>query len=381
MIPNHYPSIPLYTSIYFVGNEWKYTKECLDSGWVSSVGKFVDRFEKDLANFTGAKHVVVTSNGTAALHMSLLLAGVKENDEVLVPTLTFVATCNAIHYCGATPHFIDSELASLGVDPQKLATYLKEIAVVKQKVCYNRITQKPIRVLCVMHMFGHPVDLDPLADIADQYHLILIEDAAEALGSYYKNQHVGYRGLMGTLSFNGNKIITTGGGGAILTNNETIAKRAKHLTTTAKVPHPWLYQHDEVGYNYRLPNINAALGCAQLEQLEHFISLKRLLAEKYKHTLSTLQEVYFFSEPSYAKSNYWLNAIILNESLKNLRDSFLTELNQQKIGARPAWELMHCLSMYRNSPRMDLSMAESLADRLINIPSSVFLGVSHLQPA
>lgn len=364
---------------YFIGNEWNYTKECLDTGWVSSVGKFVDRFEKDLASYTGAKHVVVTTNGTAALHMSLLLAGVKPEDEVLVPALTFVATCNAIHYCHATPHFVDSERTSLGVDPVKLSNYLKDIAEIKNNVCYNRITSKPIRVLCVMHVFGHPVDIDPLVEIANQYNLILIEDAAEALGSYYKNQHVGHRGLLGTLSFNGNKIVTTGGGGAILTNDDAIAKKAKHLTTTAKAPHPWLYHHDEVGYNYRLPNINSALGCAQLEKLDDYLKAKRLLAEKYQKEFSALEEASFLVEPDYAKSNYWLNAILLNEKISNHRDDILRELNQQKIGVRPAWELMHYLPMYQHCPRMDLSTAENIASRLINIPSSVYLGMSLLK--
>ncbi|EKD91649.1 MAG: DegT/DnrJ/EryC1/StrS aminotransferase, partial [uncultured bacterium] len=218
----------------FSGQEWNYVKECLDTGWVSFVGKFVDRFEKDLADFTGAKYAVVTVNGTAALHICYLLAGVKKNDEVLVPTLTFVATCNALHYCGAIPHFIDCEEKYLGIDVKKLETYLKDIAVIKKEVCYNRLTQRPIRALCVMHTFGHPVDLDALSELAKKYHLALVEDAAEALGSCYKGKHVGHHGLVGALSFNGNKIITTGGGGAIITDNEAVARHAKHITTTAK---------------------------------------------------------------------------------------------------------------------------------------------------
>lgn len=356
----------------FLGNEWQYVKECLDTGWVSSVGKYVDRFEKDLADYTGAKHAVVTVNGTAALHICYLLAGVQPNDEVLVPALTFVATCNALQYCHAIPHFIDSENKYLGIDVDQLKAYLKTIAEIKNDVCYNKITQRPIRALCVMHTFGHPVDLDPLLELAEQYHLNLIEDAAEALGSFYKGKHVGHHGLVGALSFNGNKIITTGGGGAILTNDTDIAKKAKHITTTAKIPHPYLYHHDEVGYNYRLPNINAALGCAQLERLDYFLNMKRKLAQSYAKAFSKIKEVRFLSEPEYAKSNYWLNAILVDN--KEQRDVLLQQLNQEKIGARPVWELMHQLSMYQQAPRMDLSNAEKIAHRLINIPSSVILG-------
>ena|SRR3990167_3734738 len=357
---------------HFSGHEWEYVKECLDTGWVSSAGKFVDRFENELADFTGAKYAVVTMNGTAALHISYLFAGVQPKDEVLVPALTFVATCNALHYCGATPHFIDCENQYLGIDVGKLENYLKDTTIIKNNICYNRITQRPIRALCVMHTFGHPVDLDPLVELAQKYHLALIEDAAEALGSYYKNKHIGHHGLLGALSFNGNKIITTGGGGAIITDDEKIAKHAKHITTTAKIPHAYLYQHDEVGYNYRMPNINAALGCAQLEKMDYFLRVKRTLAENYYNAFSKIPGVRFLQEPDNAKSNYWLNAIFIEDNV--LRDELLIKLNQEKIGVRPIWELMHHLSMYQDAPRMDLLTAEKISKQIINIPSSVVLG-------
>jgi perosamine synthetase len=356
----------------FLGNEWHYVKTCLDTGWVSSVGQFVDRFEKDLQSFTGAKHAIVTTNGTAALHMCFILAGVQPGDEVLTPTLSFIATCNAIHYCGATPHFVDSEEQSLGVDPDKLSLYLEDNTIIKKGVCFNKKTNKPIRALCVMHTFGHPVDLDRLYDLANRFHLQLVEDAAEALGSYYKGKHVGHFGAVGALSFNGNKIMTTGGGGAILTDDDKIAARAKHLTTTAKQPHPWLYQHDEIGFNYRLPNINAALGCAQLEQIEEFLQQKRQLAARYQQEFECIPGIDFMAEPAYAKSNYWLNALILTEAGE--RDTILEQLNVSKIGARPMWELMHHLPMYIKAPQMDLSTAEKVQQRVINIPSSVALG-------
>jgi len=363
--------IPLHEP-HFSGREWQYVKECLDTGWVSSVGKFVDRFEKELADFTGAKYAVVTMNGTAALHISYLLAGVQPKDEVLVPTLTFVATCNALHYCGAIPHFIDCEEKYLGIDIKKLENYLNDIAVIKNHICYNRLTQRPIRALCVMHTFGHPVDLDAVTELAQKFHLTLIEDAAEAMGSYYKGTHVGHHGLIGALSFNGNKIITTGGGGAIITDDKKIAEQAKHITTTAKIPHEYLYQHDEVGYNYRLPNINAALGCAQLEKLPYFLRIKRTLAENYQESFSKISGARFLVEPEFAKSNYWLNAIFVEDNV--VRDELLIKLNQEKIGVRPIWELMHHLKIYQHAPRMDLSTAEKISKQIINIPSSVVLG-------
>ncbi|HLB43544.1 MAG TPA: LegC family aminotransferase [Gammaproteobacteria bacterium] len=372
------PSLKALHEPCFKGKEWEYVKQCIDTGWVSSAGQFVDRFEQELSDYTGSKYAIATSNGTAALHISFLLAGIQPKDEVLVPTLTFVGTCNAIHYCSATPHFVDSDQMTFGVDAQKLVTYLKEITQIKQGVCYNRLTHRPIRALCVMHTFGHPADLDLLCEIADQYHLVIIEDAAEALGTYYKGKHVGYHGLMGILSFNGNKIVTTGGGGAILTNHYDIAKKAKHLTTTAKLPHQWRFYHDQAGYNYRLPNINAALGCAQLEQIEYFLKAKRALAFQYQQLFANIEGVNFVTEPIYAKSNYWLNTFLLDAQYSHLHTDLLKNLNQKNISVRPAWDLMHSLPMYQQAPKMDLSTAESLANRLINIPSSVVLGEKYV---
>lgn len=362
---------------HFGGNEWTYVKECLDTGWVSSVGKFVDKFEHDLSDFTGAKYVIAAANGTCALHISYLLAGVTAGDEVLVPTLTFVGTINSIRYCGAIPHFIDAEEDSLGIDPIVLDQYLKDITSNKNgNVCFNRLTDRPIRALCVVHTLGHPVDLDLIVEVCQKYNITLIEDAAEALGSYYKGTHVGHSGSLGILSFNGNKIVTTGGGGAILTNDAELAKRAKHITTTAKLPHPWAFEHDQVGYNYRLPNINAALGCAQLEQLRKFLHAKRLLADQYHHVFSDLPGIRFIKEPSYAKSNYWLNALVLDNSYANLRDNLLELLNKSGIMIRPLWNLQHTLPMYKDCPHMPLPVAESLHKRFIIIPSSASLGMS-----
>lgn len=359
----------------FVGNEWKYIKECLDTGWVSSVGKFVDRFERDLADFTGAKYAIATVNGTSALHISYLLAGVMPGDEVLVPTLTFVGTINPIFYCNAIPHFIDSNEYSLGVDCQKLDDYLSQITTVKKKNCINRVTGRPIRSLCVMHTLGHPVDMDPIMALSEKYCLTLIEDAAEALGSFYKGEHVGHRGLVGALSFNGNKIITTGGGGAVLTNHAELAKKAKHLTTTAKIPHAWAFQHTEVGYNYRLPNINAALGCAQLEKISDYLQAKRLLANQYQKSFSEIDGIRFVAEPDYAKSNYWLNAILLAKEDPSKKDMLLDLLNKNNIFVRPLWDLQHTLPMYHVCPKMDLSTAEGLQKRLIKLPSSPTLSL------
>lgn len=354
----------------FLGNEWKYVKECLDTGWVSSVGKFVDRFENEIAHFTGAKYAIATSNGTSALHICYLLAGIKPGDEVLIPAMTFVATANAISYCGAQPHFIESEESHLGIDAKKLDDYLDSICKITNEKCINKLTGKTIRALCVMHTLGHPVDLDALEEICNKYHLVLLEDAAEALGSYYKGIHVGHRGLLGALSFNGNKIITTGGGGAILTNNVELAKKAKHLTTTAKIMHPWLFEHNQVAYNYRLPNINAAIGCAQLELLPDFLKRKRFLAEQYEEKLSKFNYVKFLKEPSYGKSNYWLNAILLNQNYINQRDVCLDLFLKNGLMVRPLWNLLHTLPMYSQCSRMPLTVAENLQKQLIKIPSS-----------
>lgn len=354
----------------FLGNEWAYLKDCLDSTYVSSVGKFVDRFEDELATFTGAKRAVAVVNGTAALHVALRLAGVEAGNEVLLPALTFIATANAVAYCNATPHFVDSEECTLGMDAYALRNYLSSITEIRMGSCINRGTGKIIRAMVPMHTFGHPSNIDALLSVAHDFHLQLIEDAAESLGSSVGGRHTGTFGLMGTLSFNGNKTITTGGGGAILTDDLELADRAKHLTTTAKLQHRWNFLHDEVGYNYRLPNLNAALGCAQLEQLSDFLSDKRRLFERYKEAFSTVRGVRLVAEPAGCRSNYWLQTVMLDESNAYQRDAVLTATNDAGLMTRPVWTLMHRLPMFINAPKASLEVAESIERRLINIPSS-----------
>ena len=361
--------IPLHKPV-FEGKEWDYVKECIDTEWVSSAGSYVDRLEEDLADYTGAEWAVVVVNGTAALHVCLQLTGVKDGDEVLVPALSFVATANAVSYTGATPHFVDSEERTLGLDPEKLGDHLNDIAEVREGTCVNVQTGRPIRAAVPVHAYGHPVDLDPLQAVCEEYNMVLVEDAAESLGSLYEEQHTGTFGKLGALSFNGNKAITTGGGGAILTNDEDLADRAKHLTTVAKEDHPWEYFHDEVGYNYRMPNLNAALGCAQLEQMPSFLARKRALAERYRQAFSDVKGVSFFEERGQARSNYWLNVLLLHEEKQEKRDAVLESTNDAGFGTRPTWQLLSSLPMYEDSPRMDLSTAESLERRLINIPST-----------
>lgn len=362
--------VPLHEPV-FNGNEWKYVKDCLDSGWVSSTGEYVTRFEEELTRFIGAKRAVAVVNGTAALHIALQLVGVRSNDEVLVPALTFVATANAVTYCGAIPHFVDISEKTLGIDPIKLERYLEDISVVTEGGCINKQTGRKIKAVVAMHTFGHPVDLDPLLDVCKKFHLELVEDAAEALGSFYKGRHVGTFGKVAAFSFNGNKIITTGGGGAIVTNDEALAELAKHLTTTAKIPHPWEYVHDQVGYNYRMPNLNAALGLAQLEQLPEFIEKKRKLATLYQNAFTGLQGITFVSEPPHSQSNYWLNTIILDREFINFRDEILEAFHQDGFMCRPVWRPMHQLPIYSQNPKMDLCITEDLARRIINIPSGV----------
>ncbi len=358
----------------FRGNEWAYLKECLDSTFVSSVGKFVDRFEAELAAFTGAKRAVAVVNGTAALQVALRLAGVEPGDEVLVPTLTFIATTNAVSYCQATPHFVDSEDRSLGMDARALREYLSTASEMRGGKCINRSTGRVLRAMVPMHTFGHPVDIEALLAVARDYGLHLIEDAAESLGSSVGGRHTGTFGLMGTLSFNGNKTITTGGGGAILTNDIALAARLKHLTTTAKVPHRWNYVHDEVGYNYRLPNLNAALGCAQLEQLPGFLLEKRRLFDRYRSRFAGIPGVHIVAEPAGCTSNYWLQTIMLDESIADQRDAVLSATNDAGLMTRPVWTLMHHLAPYTDAPKAPLPVALSLERRLINVPSSAGLG-------
>ena len=355
----------------FVGNEKKYMEECIDSTFVSSVGKFVDRFEEDMARFTGAKKAVVCVNGTNALQMALLLAGVKQNDEVITQPLTFIATANAISYCGAHPVFVDIDKDTLGLSPKALEAFLSQNTEQKTDGCYNKTTNRKIAAIVPMHTFGHPCRIDEIAEICNQYRIELVEDAAESLGSYYKGQHTGTFGKIGVVSFNGNKIITTGGGGMLLFNDEKLAAKAKHLTTQAKVPHPWEFVHDEIGYNYRMPNINAAMGVAQLEQIELFLKAKRQLAEAYQNFFADKKGITYVIEPENTRSNYWLNAILLDT--RNERDAFLEYTNMQGIMTRPVWELMNRLPMFQNAPCGDLSNAEWIADRLVNISSSVLL--------
>jgi perosamine synthetase len=361
----------------FCGNEWQYLKECLDSTFVSSVGKFVDRFESELAQFTGAKHAVAVVNGTSALHIALKLVGVQAEDEVLVPALTFVATANAVTYCGAIPHLIDSEEYTLGVDPEKLRDYLMATTEKHGGRCINQATGRVIRAIVPMHTFGHPVAIDRLLAVARDFNLQVIEDAAESLGSYYHGRHTGTFGRLGVLSFNGNKTITTGGGGALLTDDPALARHAKHLTTTAKLAHPWEYQHDEVGYNYRMPNLNAALGCAQLEQLPSLLAAKRALFRAYRAAFSSVDGVSLISERKECTSNYWLQTLMLDPAMAAQRDAVLQATNAAGFMTRPVWRLMHELPPFQHCPRMDLSGAQLLARRIINIPSSAGLGVVH----
>jgi perosamine synthetase len=354
----------------FRGNEWLYLKECLDSTFVSSIGKFVDRFEADLAAYTGAKRAIAVVNGTSALHVALRLAGVEPGDEVLLPALTFIATANAVAYCQATPHFVDSEARSLGMDAVALRAHLRANTEQRAGLCIHRRTGKVIRAMVPMHTFGHPVDIDALLAVAHDHGMVLVEDAAESLGSTVGGRHTGTFGLLGTLSFNGNKTITTGGGGAILTNDLALGSRAKHLTTTAKVPHRWAFNHDELGYNYRMPNLNAALGCAQLEQLPQFLAEKRRLHERYHARFAGVQGVQLMTEPAGCHSNFWLQALLLDEAQADQRDAVLTATNAAGHMTRPVWTLMHRLPPYAKASRAELPVAESLERRVINIPSS-----------
>lgn len=354
----------------FAGNEWQYLKECLDSTFVSSVGEFVDEFESQLTKFTGSGHTVAVVNGTAALHIALLLAGVVRGDEVLVPALTFVATVNSIAYCGAFPHFIDSKEDTLGIDPTKLRDYLNQNTCQQSGNCVNRKTGNIIRAIIPMHTFGHPVAMSEIKSLAEEHDISVIEDASESLGSYYQGKHTGTFGHFGTLSFNGNKTITTGGGGAILTNDVDLARLAKHLTTTAKCPHSWEYKHDQIGYNYRMPNLNAALGCAQLEQLPELLLNKRKLFKRYYESFKSVKGLKIVSEPNGCHSNYWLQTLILDPENCKYRDDILNATNAAGYMTRPAWSLISEMDVYSSCPRMNLDCANSLVNRLINIPSS-----------
>jgi len=361
-IPLHEPQ--------FIGNEKKYLNDCIDSTFVSSVGKYVDRFEAEFARSVGAKYAVATVNGTAALHISLVLAEVEQDDEVITQPLTFIATANAISYCGAKPVFVDVDLDTMGLSPKSLEAFLQTNCEIKADKCINKTTGKTIKACVPMHTFGHPCRIDEIKEVCDEWHIVLVEDAAESLGSYYKEKHTGTFGKLGAFSFNGNKIITSGGGGVIVTDDEALAKRAKHITTTAKIPHKWEYVHDEIGFNYRLPNLNAALLCAQLEQLEGFLENKRELALTYKQFF-TVQNIRFVEEPKHSRSNYWLNAVLLDDIKQ--RDEFLEYTNSNGVMTRPIWALMNKLEMFKNCQHDELKNALFLEERIVNIPSSVRL--------
>ena len=352
----------------FLGNEKKYIEECIDSTFVSSAGKFVDQFEDKISKYTGAKYAVATTNGTSAIHISLILADVDQNSEVITQSLNFVASCNAISYCNAKPIFIDVDSDTMGLSPSALKFFLENNTNIKNKQCVNNKTNKVIKACIPMHSYGHPCRIEEIKKICEEYYIFLIEDAAESVGSIYKNKHTGTFGQLGAMSFNGNKIITAGGGGCVVTNNEVLAKKAKHLTTTAKVPHKWDFNHDQIGYNYRMPNLNAALLIAQLEKLNDFIINKRKLADKYEVFFKSM-DYNFFKEPKDSKSNYWLNCIILKD--KKQRDQFLDDTNLNGVMTRPIWTLMNKLTMFKDAQCDDLKNSEWLYERLVNIPSSV----------
>lgn len=358
----------------FAGNEWERVKECLDSRWVSSAGSHVDRFERMIADAAGVSHAIAVVNGTAALHLALRLAGVSAEDEVFVPALTFIATANAVSYCGAVPHFVDSCPSRLGMDPGKLERHLDEIAERRGGGVFNRFTGRRLAAIVPMHAFGHPVDMDGLAEVASRWNLPIVEDAAESLGSRYKGRPTGGLGLLGALSFNGNKIVTSGGGGAVLTNDPELARAARHLSTTAKQPHRWAYEHDAIGYNYRLPNLNAALGCAQLEQLDRFVAAKRRLAARYHAALSPVPGVSMVREPGDGTSNYWLNAVFTPDAAA--RDALLAATHAEGLLTRPCWGLAHRTPMYAACPRAALPAAEELEARLVCLPSSASLAAA-----
>ncbi len=402
LYPNR-ETVPLHEP-YFGGNEKKYVLDCIESTFVSSVGKYVDRFEEMIKDFTGAKYAIATVNGTSALHIALKLAGVDQGDLVITQPLTFIATCNAISYCGAEPIFVDIDPDTLGMSPDSLANWLSANTIVQNDTCYlkdvhelhelsrvhkfsqintdlkelrkNNLSkfveirgQKKIAACVPMHTFGHPCKMDNIVEICNRYHIPVVEDAAESIGSCYKGKHTGTFGKLGILSFNGNKTITTGGGGMILTDDDELGPLAKHLTTTAKKPHPWKFEHNMIGYNYRLPNINAALGCAQMEMLPEILKNKRETARIYQEFFKSIADIDFITEPEDCISNYWLNAILL----KNIeeRDAFLEQANAQKVMCRPAWILMNKLPMFNNCLKSELPISSKIEEKLINIPSSI----------
>ena len=361
--------VPLHAPC-FLGNEKKYLNECIDSTYVSSVGKFVDRFEEMVADYTGATKAVVCVNGTNALHMALLLVGVERDDEVISQALTFVATANAISYIGAHPVFLDVDKDTMGLSPVSLRKWLEESTEIRGAYCYNKKTGRRVKACVPMHTFGHPVKIQEIQSVCAQYHIELVEDAAESIGSLYGGTHTGLFGKVGAISFNGNKTITTGGGGMLLFKDEELGKYAKHLTTQAKVPHKWAFYHDHIGYNYRMPNINAALGCAQMENLDRFVENKRETAALYQRFFEG-SDIQFFHEPANCHSNYWLNAVLLPD--EKAKDNFLSYTNEHGIMTRPVWNLMNKLPMFAKCETDDLVNTYWLEQRVVNIPSSVRL--------
>jgi len=355
----------------FIGNDKKYVLDAIESTFVSSVGKYVDRFEEMMQEITGAEKAVAVVNGTAALHIALKLVGVAQNDEVLCQPLSFVATTNAISYENAVPHFVDVDEDTMGLSPDALRTRLEQVGEVRDGQCFNKQTGRRIAACVPMHTFGHPVRIEEVVAVCDAYHIPVVEDAAESLGSYYRGRHTGIFGKVGTFSFNGNKTVTSGGGGAIVTNDPELGARAKYITTTAKIPHKWEYRHSEIGYNYRMPNLNAALACAQLEQLERFVADKRETAAAYHGMLAELEGIMAMKEPGESSSNYWLNAVRLAD--REARDNFLQQTNDAGVITRPIWTLMNKLTMFADCPHGDLSVSEMLEDTIVNIPSSVRL--------
>jgi perosamine synthetase len=352
----------------FTGNDKAYVMDAIDSTFVSSVGKYVDRFEEMMREYTGAAYAIATVNGSAALHMSLLLAGVKRDELVITQPLSFIATCNCISYIGAEPLFVDVDPVTMGLSAEKLEAFLSEKTVAKNGSCFHKETGKRIAACVPMHTFGHPVDLDRIVALCAQYNVPLVEDAAESIGSKYKGTHTGTLGLVGAFSFNGNKTITCGGGGMIVTNDEKLGKLAKHLTTQAKVPHAWEFVHDHIGYNYRLPNLNAAMACAQMEQLDAFVANKRDLAAQYSKLFEGTG-IRFMKEPEHTFSNYWLNAILVKD--RKERDEFLTYTNGKQVMTRPVWTLMNKLEMFKHCICENIDNAIDLENRLVNLPSSV----------
>jgi perosamine synthetase len=357
----------------FPGNELSYVRDCIETGWVSYNGAYVQRFESMLCDLTGAPACAAMVNGTVAIEMALRVIGVKRGDEVLSPTLTFVATNNAIAHLGAIPHFVDSEAATLGIDVGKLDGHLRDIADLTPDGPRNRRTGRRLAAILPMHCFGHPVDMDRLLEVAARWKLPVIEDATEAIGSRYKGRAAGGLATIGCLSFNGNKVVTTGGGGAVLTQDPELGRRLRYLSTTAKQPHPWEFHHDEVGWNYRMPNLNAAVGCAAMERLPEMLAAKRKLQQRYEQAFDGLPGARIFREPADAESNYWLVALLLDRADLGLRDRILQACQDDGLLCRGAWQLNHTLPMYRDCPRMNLDGAEALQPRIVNLPSSPFL--------